>query len=152
MNLWLLRSGHKVRIRDGAEAEVLEETEDGAWIRVRYLEVEDDPSLAGTEDLVSEAEVEALLGVVRTGAWSDKVAVIVYRVPESEEHEGGYEAETMTGIPYGVKVSSGADSAEAALNHLLAGLRVFGFAGRIAVEDATYIGGVQRYEIERPGS
>jgi hypothetical protein len=50
----------------------LEETEDGAWIRVRYLKVEDDPTLVGTEDLVSEAEVEMehLAGVRE---WLDKL-------------------------------------------------------------------------------
>jgi hypothetical protein len=52
MNLWLLRPGHKVRTRNGAEAEVLAETEDGAWKRVRYLRVADEPSPVGTEDLV----------------------------------------------------------------------------------------------------
>ena len=35
MNLWLLKPGHKIRTHDGAEAEVLAETEDGEWIRVR---------------------------------------------------------------------------------------------------------------------
>ena len=39
MDLWSLRRGHKIRTRDGTEAEVLSETEDGAWIKVRYLEV-----------------------------------------------------------------------------------------------------------------
>ncbi len=153
MNLWLLRSGHRIKTHDGAEAEVLAETEDGAWIKVRYLEVEDDPTLVGTEDLVSEAEVEALLGVARTGTWGEKVTVILYHVPQSEESEGEYEAMTMKGVPYDVKVTGGdPDSKEAALDHLLDGLRAFGFSGRVAVEDATYIGGVQRYEIERPGS
>ncbi len=61
MNLWILKPGHKVRTQDGAEAEVLSETEDGEWIRVRYLDG-GDPLFGGTEDLVSEAEVEALLG------------------------------------------------------------------------------------------
>lgn len=148
MNLWLLRSGHKIRIRDGAEAEVLAETEDGARIRVRYLEVADDPSLVGTEDLVSEAEVEALLGVARTGTWGDTVSVILHHIPESEEYEGGYEAETMAGVPYGVKVSGGdPESKEAALGHLLDGLRAFGLIGRVTVEDATGAGGIESYEV-----
>lgn len=59
MNLWLLKPGHKVRMLDGAEAEVLSETEDGQWIKVRYLgTTEDDPLFAGTEDLVSENEIK----------------------------------------------------------------------------------------------
>jgi hypothetical protein len=73
MNLWLLKPGHRIRTLDGAEAEVLSETEDGSWIKVRYLEVEDDPSLVGTEDLVIESEVGALLGTVRMQGWGDKV-------------------------------------------------------------------------------
>lgn len=151
MNLWLLKPGHKVRTRDGAEAEVLAETEDGAWIRVRYLEVEDGPSLAGTEDLLSAGEVEALLGVARTAGWGESVSVVLYHIPESEEAEEGYEAITMKGVPYDVSVTgSHASSAEGALSHLLDGLRAFGFTGRVAVEDVTEPGLVDRYEVSVP--
>lgn len=84
-----------------------------------------------------------------SAAWGGKVTVVLHRVPESEEFEGGYEAVTMTGVPENVVVTgSDRDSAEDALNHLIAGLRAFGFSGRVAVDDATYIGGTQRYEIE----
>ena len=151
MDLWLLKPGHKIRTHDGAEAEVLSETEDGAWIKVRYLSVPDDPSLTGTEDLVSEGEVEALLGVARTGGWGEKVTVILHHIPESEESEEGYEAITMKGIPYAVSITgSDSHSAEGALNHLLNGLREFGFTGRVAVEDATEPGPIKRYETEVP--
>ena len=149
MNLWLLKPGHKVRIAGGAEAEVLSETEDGAWVKVRYLRVEDGQSLVGTEDLVGEVEVEALLGVARRAGWDEKVAVVLYHVPESEESEEGYEAVTMKGVPYGVIVTGSAtDSAKEALGHLVSGLKAFGFVGHVAVEDATHIGGAQRYEVE----
>ena len=47
MDLWLLKPGQKINTRDGAEAEVLSGTEDGEWVRVRYLHSED---LAGRED------------------------------------------------------------------------------------------------------
>ena len=50
MDLWDLRPGDRVRTRDGALAVVLSATEDGEWIRVRYLEAPDAPDLAGTED------------------------------------------------------------------------------------------------------
>lgn len=81
-------------------------------------------------------------------SWGERVTVVVHRVPETEGFEGGYEAVTMTGVPHGVSVTgSDPESAEEALDHLLDGLRAFGFAGRVAVEDATYIGGVQRYEV-----
>lgn len=83
-----------------------------------------------------------------SNAWGEKVTVVLHHVPETEEYEGGYEAVTMTGVPHNVIVTgSDRDSAEEALNHLVSGLRAFGFAGRVAVEDATYIGGVQRYEV-----
>ena len=151
MDLWLLRPGHRIRTRDGAEAEVLTGTEDGAWIRVRYLAVRHDPSLTGTEDLVSEGEVESLLGVARTGRWGEKVTVVLHYIPESEESEEGYEAKTMKGVPFNVSITgSDLDSAEGALNHLLDGLRAFGFTGRVTVDDATVAGPVERYEIEVP--
>lgn len=148
MDLWYLKPGHKVRTRDGAEAEILSETEDGEWIKVRYLDGEDSIVSAGTEDLAHREEVEALLGVVHRSTWGEEVAVIVHRVPESEESEGGFEAVSVKGVPHGVALTgSNPDSAAGALNHLVSGLRAFGFVGRVTVEDATYIGGVQRYEV-----
>ncbi len=67
-NWYYLRPGHKIRMRDGAEAEVLSQTEDGEWIRVRYLDGVDGPLFVGTEDLADKDEVEALLGVVVEGS------------------------------------------------------------------------------------
>ena len=58
VDLWQLRPGDKIRTHGGAEAEVLSETEDGQRIEVRYLEVKDEPSLVGTEDLVDEGDIE----------------------------------------------------------------------------------------------
>lgn len=99
MNLWLLKPGHRIRTRDGAEAEVLSGTEDGVWIKVRYLEVEDDTYLAGTENLVSEGEVEALLGVAGTAGCGEKITVILHHILESEESEESYDAITMKDVP-----------------------------------------------------
>ncbi len=83
-----------------------------------------------------------------TEAWSEKVTVVVHHVPESEDYEGGFEAVTMAGVPHNVSVTgSDPESAEDALNHLLDGLRAFGFIGRVAVEDATRPGQVDRYEV-----
>jgi hypothetical protein len=45
MDLWILKPGHKIKTREGAEAEILSETEDGEWIRIRYLDGQDDPLL-----------------------------------------------------------------------------------------------------------
>ncbi len=146
----MLRPGNKIRTADGAKAEVLAETEDGSWIKVRYLDA-DDPLFAGTEDLVHEDEVEALLGIAERKEWGEKVTIMLHHVPESDEFEGGYEAVTIAGVPANVVVTgSDQDSAEGALNHLIAGLSAFGFSGRVAVEDATYIGGIERYEVEIP--
>lgn len=58
VDLWRLQLGHKIRTRDGAEAEILFETEDGEWIKVRYLEAKDGPSVVGREDLVNEDEIK----------------------------------------------------------------------------------------------
>jgi len=58
-----LKPGDKVRTVDGWLAEVLNETKDGAWIRVRYLAVPEDPALIGTEDYCHESELEAPAGV-----------------------------------------------------------------------------------------
>lgn len=68
MNLWYLKPGHKIRTRDGAEAEVVSETEDGEWIRVRYLNNENALLFAGTDDLVHRDEVEVLLGTAKKDA------------------------------------------------------------------------------------
>lgn len=85
-------------------------------------------------------------------AWGDEVAVVVHHVPESEDYEGGYEATTMMGVPHNVIVTgSDRDSAESALNHLLDGLRAFGFTGRIAVEDFTEPGQVERFGLGPTG-
>ncbi len=84
-----------------------------------------------------------------SGDWSNKVVIVLHHVPESEDYEGGFEAVTMSGVPHDVSVTgSDRDSAEAALDHLLAGLREFGFSGRVAIHDATSAGRTERYEIE----
>ena len=151
MDLWLLKPGHKIRTRDGSEAEVLTETQDGEWVKVKYLDDEDDPLFAGTEDLVSSEEVEVLLGVAAKRYWGDRVTVVLHRIPESDEIEGEYEAVTLKGVPYNVSITgSDQDSAEGALNHLLDGLRAFGFSGRVAVEDVTGSGSSEYYEVEVP--
>jgi hypothetical protein len=58
VDLRTLKPGDKILTRDGAQAEVLSETEDGKRIKIRYLEAKGDPSLEGTEDLVNEDEIE----------------------------------------------------------------------------------------------
>lgn len=60
MNLWDLNPGDRISTRDGAVAEVVLTTEDGQWVKVRYVECADDPSIVGTEDLAHEDEVGSL--------------------------------------------------------------------------------------------
>ena len=148
MDLWMLKPGHKIRTRDGDEAEVLSETQDGEWVKVRYLDGGDDPLVGGTEDLAHKDEVEVLLGVAHGSTWGEDVTVIVHHVPESEESEEGYEATTMKGVPFGVIITGHSEeSAEQALTQLVSGLKAFGFVGRVVVEDATNPGPVERYEM-----
>lgn len=56
----------------------------------------------------------------------------------------------MTGVPHGVSVTRAATLTlpRGALSRLLDALRAFGFAGRVAVEDTTYIGSMQRFEVQ----
>ncbi len=58
MDLHDLRNGERVRTVNGSIAEIISETEDGHWIRVRYVESESDEALVGTEDLCSADEIE----------------------------------------------------------------------------------------------
>ena len=61
MDLHDLKPGDRVRTAEGAVAEVVNLTEDGRWIQVRYVESPDDPGLVGTEDLCSEDELVGLV-------------------------------------------------------------------------------------------
>lgn len=80
-----------------------------------------------------------------------RLTIVVHRVPESEDYEGGYEAATLSGTPRGVVISSpGHASSEEALDNLLRALGELGIAGTVRVEDATYLAGVQRYEAAIP--
>lgn len=148
MNLWILKPGHKIRLRNGAVARVLNETKDGTSIEVEYLESEVDAPLAGAQDLVKEHEVEVLLGVAHPRTWEDEITLMLHYSPESEDSEAYFEAVTMKGVPYGVSITgSSPDNAEAALNQLLDGLEAFGFAGHVIVEDATSVGRPERYDL-----
>lgn len=60
MDLWSLQPGTKVEVEDGAIAEVLALTEDGHWIRIRYLKAPRHPDLVDTEDLCAADEVLAV--------------------------------------------------------------------------------------------
>lgn len=59
MDLWNLKPGDRVHTVEGMVAEILSGTEDGKWIRVRYLESQVNPLIAGTEDLCHVDELRA---------------------------------------------------------------------------------------------
>jgi len=61
MDLWELKPGDKIRMTDGSVTEVVSGTEDGRWIKVRYLRTAEDQSLVGTEDLCREDEIQGRL-------------------------------------------------------------------------------------------
>ena len=65
MDLYGLKPGDSVRTVENAVAEVLAATEDGEWIRVKYLLNDTDPALVNTEDLCSEDEIEEKIVTLR---------------------------------------------------------------------------------------
>ena len=52
LNVLELKAGEKVRLQDGAIAEVVANPKDGVWIELRYLNVPQNPAQEGTEELV----------------------------------------------------------------------------------------------------
>jgi hypothetical protein len=63
MDLYDLEPGDRVRLTDGTIAEVISETEDGRWIRVRHIQSTNNPSHEGTEQICSEDEIEERVDV-----------------------------------------------------------------------------------------
>ena len=63
MDLHDLKPGDRVRLEGGIVAEVVAPTEDGRWIKVRYIKSPDDPALVGTEDVCSEDEIQERVAV-----------------------------------------------------------------------------------------
>ena len=64
MDLRDLKLGERVRLVEGGIiAEIITSTEDGRWIKVRYLESPDEPKLVGTEDLCPDDEIKERVAV-----------------------------------------------------------------------------------------
>jgi hypothetical protein len=61
LDVYDLKAGDKVRTIDGSVAEIVNETQDGKWIKVRYVEGTEDAALIGTEDLCTEDELAELV-------------------------------------------------------------------------------------------
>ncbi|MDR8071883.1 hypothetical protein [Burkholderia cenocepacia] len=51
INFMDLQAGQRLKLKDGAVAEVVENIGDGIWVQVRYLEAPESPSMVGTEEL-----------------------------------------------------------------------------------------------------
>jgi hypothetical protein len=59
INIMDLMPGTKVRLVDGATAEVVSNPRDGVWVRLRYLTAPANPTQVDTEELVfAESIVE----------------------------------------------------------------------------------------------
>lgn len=145
------KAGDRVARADGAWAEVLSVSEDGERLRVRFTGEGPDTPPTGTEGEIGKDEVVSLSPAAPSPEWDERVAVVVHRVPETEESEGGYAAVTMAGTPLGVSVEAeDAESASVALDRLMGSLKAFGFAGTVAVEDTTRAGSVRRHEVQVP--
>jgi hypothetical protein len=56
-----LPEGIKVRLRNGASAEVTANPRDGGWLFVRYLEFADEPSLVGTDQMAFCTDVVSII-------------------------------------------------------------------------------------------
>ena len=53
--------GARVKRRDGAILEVIDNPRDGAWLLVRVVEAPNEPSSVGQEDMIFFTDVEAVL-------------------------------------------------------------------------------------------
>lgn len=55
-----LPEGAKVKLTNGAVAEITGNPRDGAWLLIKYLENPEDPSQVGEDDMVFFVDVESL--------------------------------------------------------------------------------------------
>jgi hypothetical protein len=154
MDVTLLRPGHWIRITGGREAEVLEASEDGRSIKAVYLSGFQGPfgMLERTREIetIDGSAVEALLDAVPQAAWNGELNIVLHYIPVSDDGPAEYVAETLSGVPNGVKVQGGDPySARGALEHLLGGLALMGFSGVVSVNDGSGRE-FQRYETQVP--
>lgn len=60
-NWFKLTEGTKVKLKNGAVAEVTANPADGGWLFVRYLEHLEDPSQVGQDEMVFFVDVQAVV-------------------------------------------------------------------------------------------
>ena len=56
-----LKPGQKIQLEDDSTAEVLEQVQDGMYVKIRYLESPFSPEVVGTEGLASGGEIISVL-------------------------------------------------------------------------------------------
>lgn len=61
VNLFELKPGQRILMKNRSVAEVVENLDDGIWVKGRFLESPNDPSIVGTEDLCYCEEVLKVL-------------------------------------------------------------------------------------------
>ena len=61
VNLFELKPGQRILMKNQSVAEVVENLDDGIWVKGRFLESPSDPSIVGTEDLCYCEEVLKVL-------------------------------------------------------------------------------------------
>lgn len=57
VDLWTLTVGTQVELDEGTIAEIQAPTEDGLWVKVKYIKAPQNPKLVGAEDLCSANEI-----------------------------------------------------------------------------------------------
>lgn len=60
INFMDLKTGQRLKLKDGSIAEVIDNMGDGIWVQVRFLEAPHSPSLVGSEELCHCEEAVAL--------------------------------------------------------------------------------------------
>ena len=56
-SIWELKPGEHIKLDQGLVAEVVAPTEDGVWIRVKYIHAPESPDIVGTEDICNTEEI-----------------------------------------------------------------------------------------------
>ena len=56
-SIWELQAGEQITLYQGVAAEVVASTEDGVWIRVKYIQAPESPDVVGTEDICNTEEI-----------------------------------------------------------------------------------------------
>ena len=57
MNVRELKPGARLQLEDGSTAEVIEPSQDGLYVKIRYLESPFAPEVVGTDGVASEDEI-----------------------------------------------------------------------------------------------